>query len=151
MITFYKIIGQHGPQYLFNLLPPFAQQVSHRNLRSANTLRIYRCRTNMYQNLYLPKSVQEWNLLHENVKKSPAIHIFKNYLNRDNTKVPNFYYNRGRKSQILHARLRLGCSSLNADLFSNHVANCPNCVCGEPEPYCTVDYIMSTGPPQYTN
>ena len=133
MITFYKIIGQHGPRYLFNLLPPSAQQVSHRNLRSANTLRTYRCRTNMYQNSYLPKTVQEWNLLPENVKKSPSIQVFKNYLNRNNTKVPNYYYNGGRKAQILHARLRLGCSSLNADLFSNHVANSPNCVCGEPE------------------
>ena len=34
----------------------------------------------MHQNSYLPKTVQEWNLLTENVKQSPFIQILKNYL-----------------------------------------------------------------------
>ena len=131
MITFYKIIGQQVLS-IFQPITPFRSTGQPQNLRSANTLRTYRCRTNMYQNSYLPKTVQEWNLLPENVKKSPSIQVFKNCLNRNNTKVPNYYYNGGRKAQILHARLRLGCSSLNADLFSNHVANSPNCDCGWP-------------------
>ena len=37
------------------------------------------------------------------------------------------------KFQVLHTRLRLGCSSLNADLFHNHVSESDRCRCGEPE------------------
>ena len=65
-------------------------------------------------------------------KKSP-IQIFKYYLNRKKYKSSKYYYNGGKKAQIVHARLRLGCSSLNADLFSNHVAKSPKCVCDDNE------------------
>ena len=43
-----------------------------------------------------------------------------------------FFYGE-RKFQVLHTRLRLGCSSLNADLFHNHVSESDRCRCGEPE------------------
>ena len=36
-------------------------------------------------------------------------------------------------SYLNFVRREIGCSSLNADLFSNHVVNSLNCVCGEPE------------------
>ena len=46
---------------------------------------------------------------------------FKHRLNR-NLKPPPRYYNAGsRKGQILQARLRLECSSLNSDLYRKHI------------------------------
>ena len=38
-----------------------------------------------------------------------------------------------RKSQILHTRLRLKCSSLNNNLFLKNIVDSPICVCGESE------------------
>ena len=56
--------------------------------------------------------------------------IFKRLLNRDKVKVPSFFYNGNRKAQISHARIRLECSSLNADLFNNHISLTNKCSCG---------------------
>ena len=36
-----------------------------------------------------------------------------------------------RKSSIIHARLRKGCSSLKYDLFSLNIINSPKCDCGK--------------------
>ena len=46
-------------------------------------------------------------------------------------KKPPSYYNTGtRIGQILQARLRLGCSSLNADLYRKNIVPSPTCACG---------------------
>ena len=45
---------------------------------------------------------------------------------------PSKYYNVGsHKGQILQARLRLECSSLNSDLYREHIVPSPSCQCGE--------------------
>ena len=54
-------------------------------------------------------------------------------LSRDKRKVPLYFYNGERKAQILHKRLKLGCSSLNADLFNNHISITDKCICGSIE------------------
>ena len=46
------------------------------------------------------------------------------------TKPPKYYYEGDSRAQILHTRLRLGCSSLNYDLFKNHVSDTDKCNCG---------------------
>ena len=51
------------------------------------------------------------------------------YLNA--TKVPSYYTNGNRILAIWHSRLRNQCSSLNFDLYNNHVANDPSCECDE--------------------
>ena len=44
-----------------------------------------------------------------------------------------------RRAQILHARLRLGCSSLNFDLHRRSIVDSPLCSCGSVE---TVDHFL---------
>ena len=41
-----------------------------------------------------------------------------------------------RKSSILHARFRMGCSSLKYDLFSLNIIDSPKCDCGFPNETC---------------
>ena len=48
-------------------------------------------------------------------------------------KVPKYFYQGERNAQVLHARLRLGCSSLNADLYNNHISENNSCSCRQPE------------------
>ena len=35
-----------------------------------------------------------------------------------------------RLGQIVHARIRMGCSALNSDLFLKNIVNSPHCTCG---------------------
>ena len=57
--------------------------------------------------------------------------MFKRMLSPD--KIPPYFYNGDRKAQILHTCLRLGCSSLNADLFNNRISITDKCICGSLE------------------
>jgi hypothetical protein len=40
------------------------------------------------------------------------------------------YYVGCKLGQILHARLRMNCSALNAHLFIRNLVESPNCICG---------------------
>jgi hypothetical protein len=41
-----------------------------------------------------------------------------------------FFYVGSRLGQIFHARIRMGCSALNSDLFRKNIVNSPHCTCG---------------------
>ncbi len=57
---------------------------------------------------------------------------FKARFNKNSKSSP--LYNIGsREGQILHARLRLSCSSLNLDLHRRSIVDSPNCTCGAVE------------------
>ena len=133
LTTFYKMINKTSPSYLYNLVPPTNHQVSQRNLRHGNDLQIPRSRTTLYNNSFLLKTSREWNSLPSTVKNSPSLNALKYNLSRDIAVVPKYFYIGSRKAQIWHTRLRLGCSSLNFDLFNNHVSESFNCICGSPE------------------
>ena len=133
LITFYKMVNHLTPPYLHLLVPPSNFQASQRNLRSRDNIQIPTFHTNLYSNSFLPNTIREWNTLPEHIKNLPSLSSFKHYLNRDIHRVPQYYYHGDRKLQILHTRLRLGCSSLNADLYTNHISLDNTCTCGEIE------------------
>ena len=54
---------------------------------------------------------------------------FKSRLNKGLNKPPSYYNTGTRIGQILQARLRLGCSSLNADLYGKDIVPSPTCAC----------------------
>ena len=133
MITFFKMVKSMAPPYLQTLVPPSVHQVSQRNLRNYSNLTIPRSRTNLYDKSFIPLATREWNSLPENMKVCTSLASFKYLLDQNKAKVPNYFYLGQRKAQILHARLRLNCSSLNADLFNNHVSDNDMCSCGAHE------------------
>ena len=133
MVTFFKMVKNITPQYLRNLVPPSVHQVSQRDLRNNLDLTVPRSRTNLYNKSFIPTATREWNSLSEEIKSSTSLSMFKRMLSRDKRKVPLYFYNGERKAQILHTRLRLGCSSLNADLFNNHISLTDKCICGSIE------------------
>ena len=139
MTTFYKMVKNIAPQYLQNLVPPSVHQVSQRNLRNNANLTVPRSRTNLYDKSFIPLASREWNSLPDDMKSAPSLNSFKFLLDRDKVKVPKYYYTGERKPQILHSRLRLGCSSLNADLFNNHIIDNDKCSCGSAE---TADHYL---------
>ena len=94
---------------------------------------IPRSRTNLYGNSFIPLATREWNSLSEDKKSCTSLTTFKHLLDFDKINVPKYFYIGERMAQILHTLLRLGCSSLNADLFNNHVSDTDKCLCGLPE------------------
>ena len=59
-----------------------------------------------------------------------SLNSFKSLINTKHTNVPAHYYVGCRLGQILHARLRMNCSALNAHLFIRNLVESPNCICG---------------------
>ena len=91
-----------------------------------------RTRTSLYASYFIPSSVQLWNQ-QPNIKSSRSVQIIKSNLQPQNNTKPIYYYIGTRLGQILHARLRMQCSSLNHHLFCKNIVNSPFCQFGATE------------------
>ena len=130
---FYKMFNQRTPVYLSSLIPQQVNAISHHNLRSSNDIHTIRSNTSLYHNSFLPSTLRQWNSLPVEVRQLITLSSFKTFLKKDLQSVPTYYYCGSRKAQILYARLRTGCSSLNMDLFHKNIPESPLCRCGSIE------------------
>ena len=89
--------------------------------------------TFLYYNSFLPSTLRQWNNLFIETRQLNSQNSFKCFLKEDKRTVPKYYFYGVRKAQILHTRLRMGCSSLNLDLFLKNITDSPMCQCGSIE------------------
>lgn len=130
LVTFFKMYHNRMPDYLNELVPPFISQISNYSLRNALNLQCIPCRTLNYSKSFLPDTINIWNDLPEHIKTLTDLSAFKSALS-NRPKSVHFDLNIGsRRCQILHCRLRLGCSDLNADKFNRHISDTSDCLCG---------------------
>ena len=87
-------------------------------------------RTNLFYNSFLPSTIRSWNELADEIKTAPSVASFKFRLNRDLHKPPKYFNSGSRQGQILHVRLRMECSSLNAHLYKKNIVPSTSCSCG---------------------
>ena len=106
------------------------QDTTSNNLRNLNHFQNNCANTNLFLNSFFPATIRAWNDLSAEVKDAPSVAAFKSQLNKDLNKLPSYYKIGTRIGQIFQARLRLGCSSLNADLYRKNIVPCPTCACG---------------------
>ncbi len=132
-IQFYKMSNNLTPQYLSNLIPQNFGMIHDHNTRHTSRIPPVRTRTSLYASYFIPSSVQLWNQQPENIKSSRSVQIIKSNLQPQNNTKPIYYYIGTRLGQILHARLRMQCSSLNHHLFRKNIVNSPFCQCGATE------------------
>ena len=111
------MFNQLAPVYLSSLIPQQVNAISHHNLKNSNGIHTIRSNTNLYHNSFLPSTLRQWNSLPVEVRQLNTRSSFKTFLKKDLQSVRTHYYCGTRKAQILQARLRTGCSSLNMDLF----------------------------------
>ena len=130
LIILFKILHGLTPVYLNDLLPPLVQDTTSYNLRNSNHFQNYRANTNLFLNSFFPATIRAWDDLPAEVKDAPSVAAFKSRLNKDLKKPPSYYNTGTRIGQILQARLRLGCSSLNADLYRKNFVPSLTCACG---------------------
>ena len=125
--------GQRSFASLLSIIPLPINRVSSYDLRNSNDIQTIPARTNLYYTPFLPSVIREWNNLPLDVRNSDSLYSFKRRFNDRARYVPKYYYSGNRKLQILHTRLRTGCSSLNHDLFLKHITDSPLCRYGEIE------------------
>ena len=130
LIKFFQMYHRLTPLYLQDMVPSRVGDNVNYSLRNVDNIQAITCRTSLYANSFLPSVIQDWNRLPLEVRENNSLRNFTNYLNQDKSSVPKYFYAGTRKAQILHTRLRTGCSSLNYDLYRKNVVNNPLCICG---------------------
>ena len=118
-----------APSYLSSLVPRPDQNTSRYSLRNVNNIRTIHSRTNQYYNSFLPAVIRDWNDLPCSDRIVDTVDDFKRQLSQGRVIVPKYFYAGNRSIQILHTRLRTGCSSLNYDLYSKNIIESPLCNC----------------------
>ena len=117
LTLFYKTVNNVHPYYLSSLIPLQVNTVSRYNLRNSKGFQTIKINTTRYYTSFLPSALREWNTLPIEVRQLPTLNSFKYHLSQDKRNVPKHYYYGAQRAQILHTRLRIGCSSLHLDLF----------------------------------
>ena len=119
------------PGYLSSLVRNTLRNIHDHNTRHSTLISPVRARTTLYAHYFLPQTVRSWNLLPDSTQNCPSINVFKSRLNLNIIyDKPTFFYVGSRLGHIFHARIRMGCSALNSDLFRKNIVNSPHCTCG---------------------
>jgi hypothetical protein len=132
LILFHKMIYGIAPSYLQNLLPQSTAERNRYPVRSAAglTQSLVRTRLTLFDNSFLPSTIRLWNNLPEHLRLISDSSTFKTAISpQPKAKNKPFGYGE-RKINIIHSRIRMGCSSLKAHLYDMHIINEPTCRCG---------------------
>lgn len=130
LIIFFKMLNNLTPNYLSELVPARVQENNPYGLRNSNDIRTIHANSNVYFNSFLPSTIRAWNNLPDDTKTADSVISFKRLLNRNIKRAPGYFNSGSRKGQLLHARLRLECSSLNSHLYNKNIVNSALCTCG---------------------
>lgn len=123
----HNIVHSNAPNYLIELLPNNVNSKSEYNLRNKYHISTIKTRTEKYKKSFFPDTVKLYNNLDESLKCKNK----KEFRHTTFNKVlpnPLFYYGK-RKTNIIHAQIRMKCSNLNSHLFNLHVIDNPACFC----------------------
>ena len=131
----YKMTNGLTPSYLHQLLPTRVYQSSRYPLRNSSDFSISTSSTATYSNSFLPETLRAWNALGQDIRDAPSLGSFKKKLKTPMIFSPRYFdtIQLSREGQILHARIRLECSSLNHHLFKKNLVGSCLCTCGLPE------------------
>ena len=132
LIQYFKIVNGLTPEHLNEILPHQHTDIHNYNTRNAHNYTYTTSRTAHHYNSFIPSTTRLWNELPNEIKQSDSLNIFKKKLSV-NSKIPKYYFEGSRMGQILHARLRMTCSSLKQHLFLKNIEDNPHCTCGEIE------------------
>jgi len=130
----YKVKSGLAPDYLKELLPKENCEYIRYNLRNNKNVRVPATRLESYKRSFFPFSINLWNRLPIQTRQKPSLEEFKSAVSQENKEANILYYYGKRWPSIHHARIRLGCSKLKADLFYRlHVVDDCSCSCGHQE------------------
>ena len=129
LVLIYKMYNNISPLYLSSLVPPLVQNTSNYRLRNADDIRTKHARTSLYSNSFLPQLFVIGTTYPALTEMQIQLISFKRHLSHGRVNVHKYFYTGNRRMQILHTRLRTGCSSLKYDLYSKNIIDSPLCDC----------------------
>ena len=127
----HKMKNGSAPQYLSNLVP--VQTQDRYALRNAENIPLPIARSQLYNSSVLPATIRDWNALPLEYRNANSVQVFKHRLLTHKSKLCALLCVGRRIGQILHARVRLCCSSLNYDLFRKNITDSSLCTCNQVE------------------
>ena len=128
----YKVMTGLAPDSLYQKIPGRVEARTRYRLRNRGDLQVPVTRLVTYSQSFFPNAVRLWNSFTEVLKSSLSVASFKhNYLKATPRPSANPLFYRGdRRVAVSHSRMRVGCSSLNADLCRElHVIESAACTC----------------------
>jgi hypothetical protein len=126
---FYMIHAGTAPTYLINILDRYKPDRVYAT-RNINKYLPPKCKTAKFSTSFFPKSIRLWNSLENDQRSKPTLSSFKACINSSQFRIVWNYYGQ-RWGNVHHARLRMGYSKLNSDLYSKlHVIQSEHCSCG---------------------
>ena len=126
----------HGlaPTYLSDLIPSVVGQSNNYALWNADHIQgfrsnsnFFRSNSNLFSDSFFPSTIKAWNSLLNEVREMTSVSAFKNNLNRNKLQSTYHFQVGSRLGQILHARLRMQCPALHADLYRKNIVESPSC------------------------
>ena len=122
------------PTYITSIIPNIRLNDTGRILRNANTHTLPMNRLTTFHNSFVPSTTRLWNSLPNHVQNETSTKSFKKALVKHfGTPPPSKFFSLGTKhGNILHTRLRIGMSHLNAHLYPQQLSESPECRCGSP-------------------
>ena len=128
--TFINMTEGKAPQYLCSLIPSKMGDARPTS-RFANNFTLYKCRTELFKNTFIPSTISLYNGLDLSERNITAL--------KEKIKfVPNRLFNYGERiTNIICSQLRMKCSNLNGHLYLLHVIDSPACACGHDMEDCS--------------
>ena len=90
------------PDYLAEMVPERASQISSYTLRNSDDYLTIRASSQLYFNSFLPSVVRDWNVLPQACRIAISLESFKRSLNIEPTRKPSYYFIGNRYSQTNH-------------------------------------------------
>ena len=133
LLLYHRMINNKAPVYLCNIVPTMAGLGHEHSTRYAAGLNftIPKHRLDLYSESFLPEAIRLWNQLPINIKSINDYSKFAAQIVGKKQKIRDSFYYGNRVENVLHARLRMKCSSLRDDLFRLHIIDNPICLCGQ--------------------
>ena len=141
LCTFYKILKDKNPNYLFRLIPEKRSSYATRN---QDDIPLIKTNHQFFKNSFFPATIIEWNQLDIAIRNSDTYGAFRNSILNFVRPSPNKVYNCHNPKGIRYiTRLRLGLSHLREHKFKHCFQDSlnPLCSCGS-EIESTIHYLL---------
>ena len=131
LCTFFKILKEKSPEYLFNIIP--TRNNVHRTRNSHNIPHL-NLKHSFFKNSFFPATIIEWNKLDSNICSLDSYNVFKKRILKFIRPSPNSVFESHNSKRIkLLSRIRLELSHLREHKFKHSFQDTlnPICICGK--------------------
>ena len=128
--TFFKIIKEKSPDYLFNII---AKNNSNHRTRNSYNIPQFNIKHNFFKNSFFPSVIAEWNKLDSDIRNLNSLSLFKSRILKFIRPNPNSIFNCHNPKAIKYLlRIRVGLNHLREDKFKHSFQDVlnPICSCG---------------------